>query len=375
MRVALDARKIDDFGIGTYIQGLLGEFATLACPEELIVYLPPGREPPAALRGAAGIQYRVEATPSYSLAELWRLARRARRDRVDLFHAPHYVCPPILPCPAVITIHDLIHLRFPPRRRHPLAPLYARLMLRLAARRATRVITVSDSTRRDLETRLGVSPARIRVVPNGVAAHFQPTPEAARPESGRPGVGLRPPYLLFVGNPLPHKNLTGLLDAFAGLPERLGPLVLAGIPAAMRSAVGAACEARGLTGRVTILGPLPGEAMPGLYRGATALVCPSLWEGFGLPALEAMACGTPVLAADRGALPEVVGDAGLLVDPTNIDALREGLYNLATHETLRVALRAAGLARARKFSWRRAAEATIAVYREAWPRGLKSPKS
>jgi glycosyltransferase involved in cell wall biosynthesis len=106
--------------------------------------------------------------------------------------------------------------------------------------------------------------------------------------------------------------------------------------------------------------------MPAIYRGALALVCPSLWEGFGLPALEALACGTPVLASDRGALPEVVGSAGLLVDPTNVDALREGMYTLGVHASLRAALREAGLARARAFSWDHTAEATLAVYREAW---------
>jgi glycosyltransferase involved in cell wall biosynthesis len=111
--------------------------------------------------------------------------------------------------------------------------------------------------------------------------------------------------------------------------------------------------------------------MPLLYQGATALVCPSLWEGFGLPALEAMACGTPVLAADRGALPEVVGDAGILVDPANVDALREGLYTLAVQGTRREALRLAGLSRARQFSWRRSAEATLAVYREVLRRSSR----
>ena len=114
-----------------------------------------------------------------------------------------------------------------------------------------------------------------------------------------------------------------------------------------------------------ILPPLPEAELPPLYQGATALVLASLWEGFGLPALEAMACGTPVVVADRGGVAEVVGEAGLRVDPTNVDALREALYNLSVHAPLRAALRAAGLARARAFSWRRAAEATAAVYREA----------
>lgn len=363
MRVALDARKLHDFGIGTHIQGLLGEFARLGVPEELVVYGPPGGERPG-LDGSGRIDWRIEGTGPYSVVGLWRLARRVRRDRVELFHAPHYVCPPVLSCPAVVTIHDLIHLRFPEHRRRPLAPLYARVMLHLAVRRAARLITVSESTRRDLEDWLGARPERIRVIPNGVAPHFRPATDPTAIEAGLAKVGVARPYFLFVGNPMPHKNVPRLLDAFTSLPAEVGGLVLAGVGPAAQPAVARAVEARGLERRVVVLAPLPGDLLPVLYQGATALVSPSLWEGFGLPALEAMACGTPVLAADRGGLAEVVGEAGVLVDPTDVDALREGMYNLAVRAPLRAALRAAGPARARAFSWRHAAEATIAVYRE-----------
>jgi glycosyltransferase involved in cell wall biosynthesis len=372
VRVALDGRKLHDFGIGTYVQGLLGEFVALGVPEELVVYRGPAAEIPAALE-TGRIEWRVDGSRPYSLGELWRLAIRARRDRVGLFHAPHYVCPPLLPCPAVVTIHDLIHLRFPDWRRRPLAPLYARVMLRLAVTRAARVIAVSESTRRDLEARLGVRPGRIRVVPNGVASHFAPARDAAALTAGLARLGLAAPYLLFVGNPMPHKNVGRLLDAFAGLPASVGPLVLAGVRPAVRGRLERAVESRGLGGRVVLLAPLPAAAMPLVYQGATLLAMPSLWEGFGLPAVEAMACGTPVVAADRGALGEVVGDAGVLVDPTNVDALREALYNLAVHAPLRAALRAAGLARVRAFSWRHAAEATIGVYREALAGAAEEP--
>jgi alpha-1,3-rhamnosyl/mannosyltransferase len=367
MKVALDARKIDDFGIGTYIQGLLGALPAVGRPETLVAYLPPGRRPAPADALAWGARARwqpVSARP-YSVGELWQLALAARRDRADLYHAPHYVCPPFLPCPAVVTVHDLIHLRFPPRHRHPVAPLYARLMLRLAVRRGRRLITVSESTRRDLVARLRARPERIRVIPNGVGAPFEPGAAPEHPDAALAALGVEPPYFLFVGNPLPHKNLAGLLDAFAALPPALGRLVLAGIPPAARGHVDGLCAARSLGGRVRVLAPVPAPTLARLYQGARALVCPSLWEGFGLAALEAMACGAPVLAADRGGLPEVVRDAGLLVDPTDVDALREGMYTLAVQESLRAALRVRGLARAQAFSWRHVAEATVAVYQEA----------
>jgi glycosyltransferase involved in cell wall biosynthesis len=367
MRVALDARKVHDFGIGTYIQGLLGALPATGRPEALVAYLPPGSEPPAPAAVAWGPRARwrpVRARP-YSLGELWQLARAVRADRADLFHAPHYVCPPLLPCPAVVTIHDLIHLRFPPRHRHPAAPLYARVMLRLAVRRARRLITVSESTRRDVVDRLGAVPGRVRVIPNGVGAPFEPADVPERRDPALAARGAEPPYFLFVGNPLPHKNLRGLLEAFGGLPPGLGRLVLGGIPPAARPRVDGLVSARGLRDRVSVLAPMPAATLARLYQGARAVVCPSLWEGFGLAALEAMACGAPVVAANRGGLPEVVGDAGLLVDPANVDALREGMYTLAVHEPLRAALRTRGLVRARAFSWRHVAEATVAVYQEA----------
>jgi glycosyltransferase involved in cell wall biosynthesis len=367
MKLALDARKIDDFGIGTYIQGLLIALPAIGQPETLVAYLPPGRPPAAALAAAWGARagWRPLTAGPYSLRELWQLALAARRDRADLYHAPHYVCPPWLPCPAVVTVHDLIHLRFPVRRRHPLAPVYARLMLRLAMRRARRVITVSESTRRDLVERLGARPERIRVIPNGVGAPFEPAVALGVVDPIVAELGVSRPYFLFAGNPLPHKNVERLLDAFAGLPPALGRLVLVGIPPAARARIDALCRGPGLGERVRVLAPVPAPVLARLYQSATVVVCPSLWEGFGLAALEAMACGAPVVAANRGALPEVVGDAGLLVDPTDVDALREAMYTLAGQEPLRAALRARGLARARAFSWRHVAEATVAVYREA----------
>jgi glycosyltransferase involved in cell wall biosynthesis len=367
MKLALDARKIDDFGIGTYIQGLLDALPAVGQPEALVAYLPPGRPPTAPMAQAGGARARWRPLPAgpYSLRELWQLALAARRDGADLYHAPHYVCPPWLPCPAVVTVHDLIHLRFPVRHRHPLAPVYARLMLRLAVRRARRVITVSESTRRDLVERLGARPERIRVIPNGVGAPFEPPTPSGGVDPVVAGLGVSRPYFLFAGNPLPHKNVARLLDAFAGLPPALGRLVLVGIPPTARASLDRLCRAPGLGDRVHVLAPVPAPVLARLYQGATVVVCPSLWEGFGLAALEAMACGAPVVAANRGALPEVVGDAGLLVDPTDVDALREAMYTLAGQDPLRAALRARGLARARAFSWRHVAEATVAVYREA----------
>lgn len=366
MRVGLDARKLRDFGIGTYLRGLLRELPALWVPGELVIYLPTEAERRASpLAGVPGVTLAVEPAAPYSARELVALPLQMARHRLALFHAPHYVLPPLRPCPAVVTVHDLIHLRFPEQLPSPLASLYARVMFRIAVRSARLIIAVSEATARELGERLGVPPARVRVIPNGVDDRFRPAADPAGLTPLLARLGLERPYLLFVGNPKPHKNLPRLLDAFAGLDPKLGRLVLAGIPERDREAVSRAVAARGLGERVRVLGVLGEEAMPALYQGAELLVFPSLWEGFGLPALEAMASGTPVIAAARGGLPEVVGDAGLLVDPTDIDALRAAMYNLLSDFSHRGELRARGLARARLFSWRRVAEATAAVYREA----------
>jgi glycosyltransferase involved in cell wall biosynthesis len=237
-------------------------------------------------------------------------------------------------------------------------------MLRLAVRRAARLVTVSESTRRDLEDLLGAPGERIRVIPNGVGARFQPARDPSALARSLGHLAVAPPYWLFVGNPLPHKNLEGLLDAVSGLDPGLGGLVVVGVRPAARARVDAAVARRQLGPRVRILAPVTEDVLPVLYQGALALVMPSLWEGFGLPVVEAMACGTPVIASDRGALPEVLGGVGLSVDPLNVDALREALYSVAVDRSVGAALSAAGLARARAFSWHAAAEATLAVYRE-----------
>ena len=303
------------------------------------------------------------------MSELWQLALAARRDRADLFHAPHYVCPPWLPCPAVVTVHDLIHLRFPVRHRHPLAPLYARLMLRLAVRRARRLITVSESTRQDL-----VDAAR---APAGADPRDperrgrRPSARRGRPAAAAPtldALGVSPPYFLFVGNPLPHKNLAGLLDAFAGLPPALGRLVLVGIPPAARGG-----RSTRLVRRARPRGPRAaswrragGDAGAPLPERAPLVVCPSLWEGFGLAGARGDGLRRARRRRDRGgsARGRRVTRACSSTRPALTRCVRR-MYTLAGQEPLRAALRARGLARARAFSWRHVAEATVAVYREA----------
>ncbi|MCU1347498.1 MAG: mshA 5 [Acidobacteria bacterium] len=340
MRIGIDARKLADFGIGSYIRGLLSALVELGGDAQYVVFAPA----PARSLVPKGVEHVVFDAPNYSVRELVALGRAAGRARLDLFHAPHYVVP-FTRIPVVVTIHDLIHLHV--RHRNPLAPLYARTMLTRAVRNSRRILTVSEAVKRDLVTELGVAAEKIAVTPNGIDAIF--TPDGPRPR--------RPPYFLYAGTDKPHKNVGTLVDAFAAVRrERSGlQLVLAGAP----------FERFANRDGVVRAGFVSREELASLVRGALALVMPSSEEGFGLPAAEAMASGTAVIASANAALTEVTGDAALHVDAGDAHALAAAMLRVADDDALRTALGSLGIARARAFTWKRCAELTLAAYRHA----------
>src|SRR5262245_4877065 len=289
--------------------------------------------------------------------------RLLRREPVALAHFPFYTLPLSLPCPAIVTIHDVTFSLHP-----EWFPLRARVAFGLfaprAARRAAHVLTVSERSRRDIIERYGVPAGRVTAVPLAAGATFTPRSDEEIERAARLH-GLKRPYLLHLGSLHPRRNLDRLLDAFAGLGEEAAnvTVVLVGRLERPYRALDPMIRARGLAGRVVHLGYVPDEDLPAIISGALALVYPSLYEGFGLPILEAMACGTPVVTSNVSALPETAGDAALLVDPLSTGEIAKALRSIMTEPDLRARLREAGLARASGFSWRRAAEGTLAVYR------------
>jgi glycosyltransferase involved in cell wall biosynthesis len=363
--IAIDARKLGDLGIGTYIAGLVRELAAIDRCHDYVVLVPPGArlELPEAAQGG-----RIEpcAAPKYSVRELWSLPLRLWRAGADLLHSPHYVLPPLRSCPAVVTVHDLIHLRFPESLASRLGPVYARLMLRLSTRSARRILTVSEHSKRDMIELLGVEPERVRVVPNGVDERFRPLRDEKRLEAVRRHWGLPKRFALCVGNINPHKNVPRLLQAMRLVSaEEDVERVLVGESVRRDPKVQAIREALARERAVRHVPFVPHAELPAFYSLAELLVTPSLYEGFGLTPLEAMACGTPVVAARRASLPEVLGDAAEWVDPERPEDIARGVLRLCTDRPRREELAALGTERARLYSWRRSAEQTLELYTEA----------
>ena len=286
----------------------------------------------------------------------------ARREDAALAHT-HYFVSPHLRCPAVVTVHDISYARAPElfsRRDRTLLGF-----VRGSVRRAERVIAVSEFTRADLCDHYGLDHAKVVAIPNGVGPDFRPQDDAAARVRER--FGIDRPYVLCVGALQPRKNVPLAIEAYAQLAGRNTDceLVVAGGDRGGRIDVLDAILRTRTTGRVHLVGHVEEHELPALYSAARAFVFPSLYEGFGLPALEAMACGTPVVASNTTGLAEAVGDAGLTVDPTSADDLAEALRRLLNDQELSERLVAAGHVRAAHFTWARTAQGTAGVYREA----------
>uniref|UniRef100_A0A7C3APX5 Glycosyltransferase family 1 protein n=2 Tax=Thermorudis TaxID=1649508 RepID=A0A7C3APX5_9BACT len=297
----------------------------------------------------------------------------ARRRRVDLLHAPVNVVPLAGPRPQVLTVHDLAFLHYP--EHYPLLKRrYLAALTKLSARRADAVIAVSTQTRDDVVELLAVPPEKVVVVPNGVDGSLRPVRDDRLLEAFRRAQGLPNEFFLFLGTLQPRKNVEGLLHAYARVRAEISmPLVIAGARGWRESSIFQLVQKLDLTDQVRFAGYVNPDELALWYSAATVFVYPSLYEGFGLPVLEAMACGVPVITSSVSSLPEVAGDAAILVDPRDTDSLARALRELAGSPRLRAQLAAAGLERSRGFSWERTASETLEVYRRALRRATGVP--
>jgi glycosyltransferase involved in cell wall biosynthesis len=365
VRVAFDAHVVGEHESGneTYATNLLRALVDEPAGNTYQVLTPhPDRlRAILALPPSASI---VRVAPATSVLRIpFGIPRAVRRNRSDVLHVS-YVAPPLVGCPTVVTVHDLSYLAYPQslstRARFILTALVPR-----SVRRAARVIAVSAFTRQDLVTRYGIPQEQISVVHEAAGPAFRVLDAAAvRPLPS----GVTAPFVLAVGNLEPRKNLARLIEAFAVLirdPAVTATLVLVGQAKRQAASLAGLVEQHGLRERVVFTGFVPEEELVLLYNRAALFIYPSLYEGFGLPPLEAMACGCPVIASNVTAMPEVLGDAALLVDPTSAGAMAEAMRAVLQGDAPTPELRARGLRQAARYSWARAAEQTRSVYAEA----------
>jgi glycosyltransferase involved in cell wall biosynthesis len=371
LRVGIDAHYLGA-GVGggeTYTLNLLRGLACLDQRNAYTVFLTSGQDrlPDLTKNG------------NFTLCRLWpdlswirlplSLPTAALGRSVDLLHV-HFAAPPICPVPFVATIYDLSFKRHPdcfPR----FHPYRVTRIIASTARRAAKIITISESAKADLMEVYQVPGERIAVTPLGVDMRFHPAPDPKLPLLVLDRYRIRPPFVLYVGNLQPRKNVTALIRAFSALKLRAGiphRLVIAGRENWLYQDIYDAYERSPAREDIQFTGYVPDQDLVAFYQAAEVFVYPSLYEGFGLPLLEAMACGTPVIAAQTSSLPEVVGDAGFLVNPHDTEELAEVMRRVLLDPALRRQMRDQGLQRAAQYSWRRTAEATLAVYEEVGAR-------
>jgi glycosyltransferase involved in cell wall biosynthesis len=365
LRIGIDGRAFASpaAGVRRYIKGLTRALLTLGEPLELVALggvdtslLPPGvghvAEPPH---------------PPTNLGwTLVGLPRAARRAGVDVVHAPAYTAPFWSPAPVVLTIHDVSYERHPewyPYRRD----WARRAFYRRSAYVASEILTVSMFSATEITAAYGIPPEHLTVTPLGVDGAFVATDPGRR---GELPPGVTPPYLLHVGDLHERRNLTMLIGAVLSARRQSKAaqslsLVLVGTDLGVGDAVSAIAARAGAADTVVRLGSVNERRLRALYQGSVALAYPSFYEGFGLPLVEAMACGTPVIASNVASMPEVLGDAGILIDPRDEGAWTQAIVGLMNGGEERERLREAGLRRAAEFTWNRTARLTLDVYRRA----------
>jgi len=375
MHIGIDAHAIgaQQGGNETYIKHLIAALAELDGENRYTLYFANSRAAREWSGRYQNFAVRALPPPTPIVRVPVALAFELRRRPVDVLHV-QYTAPPFCHAPVVATIHDLAFEHLPETfTRRGQAQL--RLTVRRTARRASRIATVSEFSRQDIIRTYRLAPEKVVVTYNGIAPHFTTRPGAAgEAEEVRRRYGIRREYLLAVGSLQPRKNLIRLLRAYGRLRqthEGFRPqLVIVGRRLWLWREILQEISRQPWSRDVITTDYVADEELPALYRGAAAFVYPSLYEGFGLPPLEAMACGTPVVTSNTSSLPEVVGEAALQVDPYDEGALARAILDLLNDQALRARLAAAGPAQARKFTWRAAAAKTLGLYRESFRPGL-----
>jgi len=367
VRIAFDATAIppNRAGAGVYIYSLVKALAAIDSENQYLIFAKTEHIQEFQITQP---NFEFVSVPNYTVLrrmawEQTALPGEVWRRKIDLLHSPHYTMPFAPPCRTIVTFHDMTFFSMPElhgRGRR----LFFPAVMRQSSRRADRLISVSESTRQDMIRLLELPPKKIAVTPLAASQVFR-VPPAAEVADVCKRYGLIPGrFLLYVGVLEPRKNVPHLLEAYSRIAQRFPdvPLVIAGKKGWMYEAIFERVSSLKLESRVHFPGYVAEEDLPGLYHGARAFVYPSRYEGFGLPVLEAMQCGVPVITSNISSMPEVAGDAALLVSPDDTAALTDAIARLMTDDELAHKLAQRGLVQAKRFTWERCARETLSVY-------------
>jgi len=363
MRIGIDVRKINDFGIGTYIQNLLKYLLELDKQNQYFIFFN-HRDVENFSYPKERVVKLINNSPKYSIREHFSLSHQAKKYNIQLFHEPHYTLPYFLKCQKVVSIHDLIHLKFPQNLPSPKAYLYAKFVIGKAVKKADKILVGSENTKNDIMEIFQTKEKNIEVIYYGVDEIFKPIKDQNLLENFGNKYKLPDKYILYSGSMRKHKNLENALKAYADLKDKSHDLVLAGVGLQNQKVLEPMLQELKITERVKIVPFLDYMELVLLYNSASVLFFPTLYEGFGLPVLEAMACGIPVVSSNNSSIAEVSGAAAVLVDPANLKEMAVSLEKVLDETTLRQKMISLGLERAKMFSWKKTAEKTLKIYRE-----------
>ena len=370
MRIAIDAHSVGNqlAGNETYAVNLIEALAEIDQSNQYTLYVT--RQSAIDRFANRWPNFNVKRTvPHTPLVRIpVTLSAELRRNPVDVLHV-QYTAPPLAPCPVVATIHDLSFEHLPETfNRRSRAQL--RLTVRRTARKAAQILTLSEFSRRDIVDTYRIAPDRVSVTPAAAPSHFKPIEDETELRKIREIYGIERDYILSVSSIQPRKNLIRLIEAYSCLrglrPEgKLPQLILVGKRGWLDNETFRAAQRHSANNDIAFTGYVAENDLSALYSGATCFVYPSFFEGFGLPVLEAMQCGAPVIAGNRTSIPEVVGNAGLLFDPFDTNSLVQALTRVLDDSEYRAALRIQGLERAREFDWKQTARMTLQAYQKA----------
>ena len=368
MRIGIDARMVKKTGIGEYLKNLIIELSKIDKKNRYIIFLNRKDLEDCKIK-QPNFEIEIVKSAVFTLTEQIEMFFKVHSRKLDIFHSPHFVVPILCSCKTMVTIHDLILNLFPNEIGSRRARIYYNFMMASALKKANKIITVSNNTKKDITDFFEVPQEKIKVIYEAASSQYRPIIGRELIREINQKFNIAQEFLLYVGLKKPHKNLIRLIKSFEILRKKRKvdvKLVIVGKMDPRYTEIACLVGKLGLEKEVIFTGYISNDDLILLYNAARAFVFPSLYEGFGLPPLESMACGVPVVSSNAGSLVEVLGDAALVFNPLDINDMADKMYQIISDEGLREEIIEKGLKRVKKFSWEKCAEETLRVYKEVY---------